>query len=375
MSFTVNRKLLLNELALLQTVAEVKSTMPVLAYVKFEFDGERLVLTATNIDVSIVTEVEAQGEPWAGCLPSAQLYALVKLLTDETLSFTRKDDRMEIKAGRARHKLPVLPVADFPDIERHESEGVTIDATVFSSMLDHVSFASLVPSDGIKQSSQKYTGVDLIVSDGRLQLAATNITRFATVDHTVDSVLSFEIIIPPQAIGPLAVIKEGSLLIDVSPNHAHFANGPRHIYTRLIDDKFPDWKSMFPKSYEHVAEISSDDLGMAVRRAMLTQNERRNMIIVGLRWTWAGDELLIETRGGDKGKSDEVVGITCPSLNGSSIALGMNGQQVLDALPLLGERVTCGFADGTFIIELKPQQPSPINFTYYINTVGLKNWQ
>lgn len=374
MSFIVNRKVLLNELALLQTVAETKTTLPVLAYIKFEFDGERLVLTATNIDVSIITEIQAEGEAWSGCLPSAQLYALVKLLADETISFQRKDDRMEIKAGKAKHKLPVLPVTDFPAIERHESEGVAIDAATFSQMLDHVAFASLVPSDGIKASNQKYTGVDLSVKEGQLQLAATNITRFATVSHSIGSSLSFEVIIPNQAIGPLAVVKDGSLSIDVSPHHAHFANGPRHIYTRLIDDRFPDWKSLFPKSYEHTAEIASADLGAAIKRAMLTQGEGR-LIIVGLRWTWASDELLIETRGGDRGKSDEVVSIACPSLNGSSVALGMNGQQVLDALPLLGEKVMCTFSDGTFIVELKPQQPSPINFVYYINTVTLKHWQ
>lgn len=373
--FTVDRKLLLAELALLQTVAEVKTTLPVLAFVKFEFDGARLVMTASNIDVSIVTEIQAQGEPWAGCLPSAQLYALVKLLVDETVAFALKDDRMEVKAGRARHKLPTLPASDFPAIERPETEGIAIDAATFSTMLAHVSFASLVPSDGIKQSNQKFTGVDLIVKDCMLQLAATNITRFATVSHAVDSPLAFEIIIPSQAIGPLTIIKDGPLSIDVSPNHAHFANGQRHIYTRLIDDKFPDWKAMFPATYEHTAEVATDELEAAVRRAMLTQNERRNMVIVGLRWTWTGDELLIETRGGDKGKSDEVVEITCASLNGSSVVLGMNGQQVLDALSLLGEQVTCGFSPDTFIIELKPREPSPVDFAYYINTVSLKNWQ
>lgn len=375
MTFIINRKALLDELALLATVAEPKTTLPILAFIRFEFDGVRLVLTASNIDVSIVTEIQAQGEPWAGCLPSAQLYALVKLLVDEALTFTLKDERMEVKAGRARHKLPVLPASDFPAIERPEAEGIAIDAAIFSTMLAHVSFASMVPGDGIKQSNQKFTGVDLIVKDGILQLAATNITRFATVSHAIESPLAFEIIIPPQAIGPLSIIKDGPLSIDVSPNHAHFANGQRHIYTRLIDDKFPDWQSLFPKAYEHTAEVGTEHLGAAIRRAMLTQNERRNLIIVGLRWTWAGNELLIETKGGDKGKSDEVVEIACPSLNGASVALGMNGQQVLDALSLLGERVTCGFSADTFIVELKPQQPSLVNFIYYINTVTLKNWQ
>lgn len=375
MTFTCNRKQLANELGLLSTIAERKTTLPVLEYTLFNLAGETLTLTASSIDTSVVTEIPAQGDEWAGCLPTAQLYSLVKLLSDETLTFTLREPRMQIKAGRAKHLLPVMPASEFPEIERHESQGFTIDASVFNSMLNHVSFAAMVPSDDVKQSNRKYTGVDLTVKDGQLQLATTNIMRFAAVSHPVECDTELEVIIPSQAIGPLAAMKEGQLSIDVTSHYAHFGNGPRHLYTRLIDDKFPDWKSLFPKSYEHTAEIATEDLSAAVKRAMLTQNERRNLVIVGLRWTWAKDELLIETKGGDQGKSDELVAITCPSLNGSSLQLGMNGQQVLDALPLLGDKASCAFSDGTFIVELKPLQPSPVNFVYYINTVTLKHWQ
>lgn len=375
MTFTVNRKALLDELALLQTVAEKRTTMPILEYIKFELTGEALRLTATSIDVSIVTQVAAQGEAWTGCLPSSQLYALVKLLGGETVDFKPDNDRVIIKWDKSKHKIPSMPVTDFPDVRQYEAEGFTVDATTLSSMLDHVAFAVLTPADDIKQTNRKYTGVSLTVKDKQLQLAATNITRFAAASCAVETDLTTEVIIPNQALGPLTAMRDGTLTVSITPNYAHFTNGQRHLYTLLIDDKFPDWKSLFPSSYPYVAEIESGPLGTAIKRAMLTQNERRNMIMVGLRWTWANDELLIETKGGDLGKSDEVVAINCPSLNGSSIMLGMNGQQVIDVLPLLGERLTCGFSDSTFIVELKPQQPSPINFVYYINTVTLKHWQ
>lgn len=374
MTFTVNRKALLDELVLLQSVAEVKSTMPILSYIKFQLAGETLILTATSIDVSIITQVPATGGDWAGCLPSSQLYALIKLLSGETVDFKPEDDRVIIKWGKSKHKIPSMPVTDFPDVRQHEAEGFTVAATTLSSMLDHVKFAVLTPADDIKQTNRKYTGVSLTVKDGQLQLAATNITRFAAASCAVETDLNTEVIVPNQALGPLAAMKDGTLTVSIAPNYAHFTNGLRHLYTLLIDDKFPDWKSLFPSSYPYVAEVQSGELGAAIKRAMLTQNERRNMIIVGLRWSWTKDELLIETKGGDLGKSDEVVGISCPSLNGSSIVLGMNGQQVIDALPLLGEKLTCGFSDGTFIVELKPSQPSPINFVYYINTVTLKHW-
>lgn len=381
MTFSINRKSLLSELSLLQSVLDSKITLPVLAYVKFDLTGSMLALTASNLDVSITTQIEAEGDAWSGCLPLAQLHALVKLLdakTAETITFIPQDGPVLIKADKSKHKLPQMSVSEFPEVAQVTASDVSIPAATFNSMLSSIAFAVLAPSDGLGPSQQRFTGISMIAKGCELSLTATNITRLATASCAVESETDFDVIIPRQAIDALTKISEGEVSIGVTNSFLHFTNSSRRIYVRrLIDDKFPDWRSLFPKSYEHAAEIHTTQLGAAIKRAMLTQNERRNMVIDGLRWTWASGELLIETRGGDFGKSDEIVVITCPSLNGSSVQLGMNGQEVIDALSFLGERTTCQFSqgEGSFVVELKPQQPSPINFTYYINTVSLKNWQ
>jgi DNA polymerase III subunit beta len=371
---TINRVQLAAELALLVNVTERQVTIPILSTVMLGLVGDTLTLTATDLNTTLVSEVAAQGETWGGCVPLRQLHDLIKLMSGDELQLTPKPNgRIEVKQGRSKHLLPVLPVSDFPDTDRPEAEGLDVDAALFNRMLNHVTFAALTISDQVKQSNFKFTGVNLTIKDGRLILAATNIMRFAVASCPLESSLELEAIIPRQAISVLESMRDSKLSIDVSPNFAHFANGQRHLYTRLIDDKFPDWQAIFPKVYGHSAEVVTDELSKAIKRAMLTTSERR-FVTDGLRWTLSGDELLIETRGGDRGKSDEVVTITCPSLNGNSLQLGMNGAQVVDALSLLGEKVTCQFSDGTNIVAMLPAQ-SDVNFAYYINTVSLKNWQ
>jgi len=369
----LSRKSLADGLAALQSVAERKATIPILGYVMFGLVGDVLTLTATDMDVTMVTEMAAQGDSWGGCLPSGQLYALVKLLTDDTLTFKPVSNRMEITCGRARHKLPILSISEFPEVDRVEGESATVPATTFATMLDHVAFAIMPIADSHSQSSHRFTGVNVTLGDGELRLTATNITRFATVAQPVDAQVQFDVIVPQQAIGALRALSTGTLAIDATENYAHFTNGTRHVYSRLIDGKFPDWRALFPAEYEHSAQLVTAELGSAIKRALLTSTEGKH-VKDGLRWTWAGNELLIETRGGDKGKSDEVVEVTCESLNGSSVVLGINGQQVIDALGLLGDKVTCRFSNGTNIVELTPTTPT-IPFTYFVNTVSLRNWQ
>lgn len=373
MTFIVPRKALADELALLQAVAEKKTTMPALEYVLLSLVSNQLTLTASSIDVSLITQVEAEGEDWSGCVPCKQLFQLVKLLYDETVTFVPADGPIVVKAGRAKHKLPVIKAGDFPAIDQGEAELVTLSAETFNDMLGNVAFATLAPSDGLSNSQYRFTGVNLIVKQGQLSLTGTNISRLATVSCAIDSPLELDVIIPMEALSALAALKDGEIGVGLTGNLICFTNGLRRLYVRrLHSDKFPDWRAMFPATYQHTATISTADLGAAIKRAMLTQQEGK-LVMLGLRWTWANGELLIETRGGDQGKSDEVVAIDCPSLNGQPVVLGMNGQQVVDALPRLGDQATFKFNPATFVVELTPPE-SAINFTYYINTVTLRHW-
>lgn len=372
--FTVNRTALANELALLVQVGEKKTTMPATEYVMLGLVGNVLTLTATSIDVSLITEVEAEGEPWGGCVPCKQLYQLVKLLDAETITFKPTDGPLEVRAGRAKHKLPLMKSSEFPEIERAEPETVMLPAATFNEMLAAVTFAMMTNSDG--PTNQMWaTGISLIIKQGQLSLTATNISRLASVSCSVNSPLELNTIIPAQALSALAAIKDGEVGVGLTENLIYFTNKQRQLFVRrLHSDRFPDWQAMFPQSYQHEAIVGASELGTAIKRAMLTQSvSEKRLVTLGLRWTWANGEVLIETKANDKGKSDEVVVAECPSLNGSSVALGVDGQLVLDALSRLGERLRFRFSPNVNSVQLVPAEPTT-SFVYYVGTVTLRHW-
>ncbi len=372
MTFQVNRKALADELALLNTVAGQRNALlPILDYVKMGLADGVLTLTASNVDVSLVTQVEASGEPWEGCLNCAQLYGLLKLLYEEVVKLDIADGVAVLKAGRSKHKLPLGQLTDFPQVEHAEANQLTLPAPLFNQMLDSVAFACMTVADDLKPSQYRFTGVSMVVSDGVLRLTGTNIIRLATVTTKVDSTTEIDTVIPTQAVNALRNMKQGDISLSITDNMIHAQNGVRRLSAqRLNDDKFPDWQAMFPAEWKCQAMVPTTELGSAIRRTLLTQDERR-FVVVGQRWTWANDELLIETKGGDKGKSDEVLAVA--GLNGSSVTLGMNGQQVIDALLRLGDTTTMRFNPDTFVVELSPPE-STIDFRYYVNTVSLRHW-
>jgi len=62
MEFTVNRSDLVRELGLSQGVVEKKSTIPILSNILLEADGERLTLTATDLELGIRCSCPAKGK-------------------------------------------------------------------------------------------------------------------------------------------------------------------------------------------------------------------------------------------------------------------------------------------------------------------------
>lgn len=376
MTFTIPRKALAEELAALQSVAERKTTMPILEYVMLGLVGDTLTLTASSIDISLITEIKAEGEAWGGCVPCKQLYQLVKLFSGETVSFKPKDNEISVRSERAKHRLPLAKASEFPEIEQADSERVGVPAETFAEMLNSVAFAVLQASDSLSNSQQRFTGVNLIVRDGRLSLTGTNITRLANASCAVESPLAIDVIIPGDALPALRMLTTGTVEIGLTGTLIYFVNGQRRLYVRrLHDDKFPDWRAMFPQTFDHTAIIATEELSTAIRRAMLTQSvSEKRLVTLGLRWTWTNGELLIETKGNDRGKSDELLTIESPTLNGTSVAIGIDGQPVLDALPRMGERVTMKFSPASNTVQLLPDK-SDVGFIYYVGTVTLRHWE
>lgn len=370
MTFSINRKLLLSELSLLQSVLESKLTMPVLAYVRFDLVGSTLTLTATNLDVSITTEVEANGDAWSGCIPLAQLHALVKLLTDETVTFKPTDGPVEVKAGRAKHKLPVRANTEFPQIERVDGEEVAFSLPLLSRMINATAFSALPFVDHIKPADIKYTGLSLRVIDGRLEAMASckGVTAIAEVASEMQP---FAVALPRQAVTALLRLEGETVTMKHSDNLVEFTAGPRSIIARQLMGEFPQWRLFIPE-LPLTASVSTSELQAAIRRASVTMGVDNAVGYEPMRVTFSRESVMIETRGGDKGKSEEFIAAQS-NLNGDSLSIGFINGQVLDVLGKCGESVTCHLANGDKPMVFKPTM-GEFESTFIIMPVSLRSW-
>jgi len=81
MEFSVTKTALLNELTTTQGVVERKTTIPILSNLLLEAREGRVVITATDLELSVRTSCEAKvRKEGAGTIPAKKLLELVRLL-------------------------------------------------------------------------------------------------------------------------------------------------------------------------------------------------------------------------------------------------------------------------------------------------------
>ena len=116
MEFSVTKSALLNELNTTQGVVERKTTIPILSNLLVEARDARVIITATDLELSVRTSCEARvKKEGAGTIPAKKLLELVRLLPEGEIKFKLLDNHwVEIVSDKKKCKLVGMAKENFP---------------------------------------------------------------------------------------------------------------------------------------------------------------------------------------------------------------------------------------------------------------------
>ena len=141
MKISIERATLLKAVSHAQSVVERRNTIPILANVLIEAEGNDVRFRATDLDIEVVDKVEAMVERAGATTVSATtLNEIVRKLPDGaqvTLTDDGTSGRLTIEAGRSNFSLATLPKVDFPVMATSEySANFTVVASVLRRLFD-----------------------------------------------------------------------------------------------------------------------------------------------------------------------------------------------------------------------------------------------
>src|ERR1700757_232085 len=126
MEISVSKSDLLKELTATQGVVERKTTIPILSNFLFEAAGDKLTITATDLDLSLRTSCPAKVKKEGSCtIPARKLYDYVKLLPDGDITIKLLENHwVNIRSGRSNTKMVGMARSNFPSLPVFPVDGV-----------------------------------------------------------------------------------------------------------------------------------------------------------------------------------------------------------------------------------------------------------
>jgi DNA polymerase-3 subunit beta len=348
MEITVSKFELLSELTATQGVIERKTTIPILSNYLFEAAGDKLALTATDLDLSLRTACNAKVKKEGSCtIPARKLYDYVKLLPDAEITIKLLENHwVSIRCGRSNTKMVGMAKSNFPSLPVFPTAGVIkIPAQVLRAMIAKTGFA-------IASEETRYTlnGALMVLKPESITMVATDGHRLAHIERSgekFDGVSGeMKTLIPKKCMDELKVLVDSTddvETIDFAKDEStlFFRIGPRLLTSRQLTGQFPNFEAVLPKDNNKLASLNGDDFNAAIQRVAQFSDERSRAVRLRLE----KGELKLSASSTETGESED--SIETP-YNGDSLTIGFNANYILDFLKAVGS--------GDVSLELKDPQ-------------------
>jgi len=352
MKFKVNRKEIYQAIQNIIGVVPVKTTIPILGNILFDLDGNKLSLTGTDLEVSISTTIEVQGErDGAVAIPAKIFFEIVRELPDIPMDLDCDEDfKIALKTDQGFYRLSGEAQDEFPKISVQESIGsFLIESTRFNNMIQRTLFA--VSSDELRTTLM---GVFMKVMENELRMVATDGHRLVRISDTdfVSPDVQKESIIPTKALNLVSKNLQGidQIKISLSDDHVVFGLSNTTIFSKGIEGQFPNYERVIPVDNDKSVIANRDLLSASVRRVSIFSNTITHQIRLSL----SESQLNIQSEdiefGGEAKEKMEV------EYAGESMDIGYNANYLLDILRHLdSEVVELRFKDSTSAGIIYPQ--------------------
>ena len=332
MKFSIERGALLKAVSQAQSVVERRNTIPILANVLIEAEGDNVQFRATDLDIEVVDRTNAQVERAGSTTVAATtLHEIVRKLPDGALVTLTADaaaGRLSVEAGRSNFSLATLPKEDFPVMASSEYDAnFSAKADVLRRLFDKSKFA-------ISTEETRYylNGVYMHVADaedGRvLRCVATDGHRLARIDADLPegAEAMAGVIVPRKTVGELRKLLDDddmSIAVSVSETKIRFATPDITLTSKVIDGTFPDYTRVIPQGNTRRLEVDASEFAQAVDRVATVSSERSRAVKMQL----DEDRLVLSVNAPDSGAAEEELAV---AYGDDKLEIGFNAKYLLE---------------------------------------------
>ena len=296
------------------SVAAARDTKPILQNVKIKADKKTgVILQATDTELGIRIQVDCDvatnGE---AVLPTKRLTQILDLTGEEQLTIESTDNNTIIGGEKEHYELNTQSPDEFPNVEEFEETAYhdipakalkeMIRRTVFATDTENVRYAL-----GGVQFEMVEDNISVVATDGR-RLAWQEGKGGCVNDHKVETaILPVRVLqILERVLSDKSIDEDDDIKMAVSANRVLFHCKDVTLFSRLVEGRFPKWRTIIPNIEDAPVTIEVGSLLPAVLRAQIATSD----LEPGVFFVFEKGKLVLKGEGKEIGNSTSDVPIT-----------------------------------------------------------------
>lgn len=359
MKFKIKKNVLQEKLNDVSKAISSKNIIPILTGIKFELTKDKLILTASDNDITIETYIEVDKENLTvdkvGSIVIKGRYILdiVRKMNSEYIDIEVIDgNKILIYNSNSEFNLNGINVKEYPVINLDlTTDPIIISKENFKMLINKTSYAA-----SNDESRIMLTGIDFKINDNILECAATDSYRLAYIKLELDNKYkNIEVVIPNKNLLELMKLvtdSEGNVEIHIFSNKVIFKFDEIIFQSRIISGtagEYPSISKLISEDSNFVVTINKYDFYGMIDRASILNNDRDNNIVT---LEINKKDMKITSMSLEIGKVEETYVIDCSE----KIKISFNSKFMLDSLKTIDtENVKLFFIDEIRPIILKEE--------------------
>ncbi|MEG1634136.1 MAG: DNA polymerase III subunit beta [Rikenellaceae bacterium] len=358
MVFKISSVALLNVLQNTGKVIAPKQTMPILDYFLFSLDKGKLTITATDLESTIISEIEVDSadEDGVAAVPSRLVIDVLRELSDQPVLFSVEHESFDIllKWETGDIMLPGLNGFGFPEVSRESSDDEKILVLASDELLAGINktFFATANSD----TRPTLNGILMDVSADWVVFVATDAHEL--VKLSIDKQTGFEepsmVIIPKKSALLLRSIlakDSGDVKIEFGGKNIKFTLDGYTYISRVIEGRYPNYNSVIPKNNPNSITVDRAMLLNSVKRVSVCSNQGTDLV----RFIIGRDKIALEAKDLDFSTAAKD-SVSC-AFEGEGVGsvIGLKSRNIIEMLSVItSSEIRIEFADTAHAVLFMP---------------------
>ncbi len=288
MKFVISSTELLGHLASINKVISSKHTLPILDNFLFNLQNSELVITATDLETTMITRIELDNAEGEGiiALEARRLTTMLREFPEQPLTFEIDMDTLKVEILSENGKFSIVgqngeDFPQLPEIQEENSTSLKLSSNMFSVGINKTLFATA--DDELRPVMN---GIFIEILPESITFVASDshkLVRYRRLDVKLASSAKF--ILPKK---PASLLKnilpsdETEITLQTDKNNAFFSINGYQLICRLVEGEYPTYDAVIPTNNPY--KVIADRLAIAntIKRVAVFSNQASNLIKIKL---------------------------------------------------------------------------------------------